>query len=109
VFDVSTAVTGCGAVNCVEREIVHPLAPVAVTVYVPASKPEILWLCVPFDQVYETGLGTPLIATDAEPLLPPLHVGLTGVITPDIEHCKGLTVAKALLMHPFTSVTVTEY
>jgi predicted RNA methylase len=98
---------GCVIVAVVD--VVHPLASVAVTVYVPAVRLLLVAVVDPVFQRYEYP-PVPLDATEvAEPVEAPLHNTL---VVEGIEIVSGVgcvIVAVVDVVHPFASVAVTVY
>jgi pyridoxal biosynthesis lyase PdxS len=98
---------GCVIVTVVD--VVHPLASVAVTVYVPAVRLLLVAVVDPVFQRYEYP-AVPFAANAvAPPVDPPLHNTL---VVEGIEIVSGVgcvIVAVVDVVHPFASVAVTVY
>ncbi len=107
VGDVMETVTAVAAFMVVVAVAVQPLASVAVTVYVPAAKDEIV---VPVPPVLQAKVMAPVPpAPDAvaDPV-PPLHEGCVGV-TLTVTAVGCVTTAVAVAVQPLASVAVTVY
>jgi len=106
---VTVTIAGCVIVTCAVA--VHPLASVAVTVYVPAINPvAVAVVCtgVVFQESVFAPVPPPADAV-AVPLLPPLQATFVdeGIVTVTIAGCVIVTCAVAV--HPLASVAVTVY
>jgi hypothetical protein len=96
-----------GAVIVTTLVPVHPLASVAVTVYVPAGAVSVVPLIVPPVLVY-TIVPTPPVTLNAELPIPPLHNAAISVDATTMA-AGAVMVAVAVVVQPLASVTVTLY
>ena len=97
-----------GCVIVAEVDDVHPLASVAVTVYVPAARLLIVAVVAPVFHKYEYP-AVPFDANEvAEPVEAPLHSTFVvdGIVILNNEGCEITTETEEV--HPLASVTFTE-
>jgi hypothetical protein len=88
-------------------DIVHELASVTVTVYVPAVKPEISFVVALLLQRYEYPVVPPLTVIVIAPEAFWLHRTSVTMIFVMVRAPGSVSVVEDVVVHPFRSVTVT--
>ena len=89
--------------------VLQLFASVTVTVYVPATKPDMFWVVIPLLHKYCIGDVPPLIVSVILPVVPPLHNGLIPTIVLITAPVWFTILPVEVAVQPLASVTVTVY
>jgi len=104
-------VSRVGSVNVIEHDVVHPFSSVIVTEYVPAANPvksSVVYGPPGPVQANVYGITPPVTVRSIVPLLSWKH-SRSVPVTEQLNTVGSVNVMEHVVIHPFASVTVTEY